>query len=63
MYKLDPERGTRLWKEERDSGTRNETLGRGTRSPTTLSKWCNNPGEQKPAMCAHEGDEYPFLDV
>ena len=31
MYKLKPERGTRLRNEERDSGTRNETPERGTR--------------------------------
>ena len=42
------------------SGMRNETLGRGTRDPTTLSKWCNNLGEQGPAMCAHGGTSYPF---
>ena len=52
-----PERGTRLRNEKRDSGTRDETLGRGTRSPTTLFKWCNNPGERGPAICAHGGDE------
>ena len=31
MYKLNPERGTRLRNEEQDSGTRNETPERGTR--------------------------------
>ena len=39
---------------------RNETLGRGTRYPTTLSKWCNNLGERGLAMCAHGGTSDPF---
>ena len=38
---------------------RNETLVRGTRNPTTLSKWRNNTGERGPAMCVHGGTSDP----
>ena len=46
MRNEDPERGTRLWDVAQD-----------TLRP---AKWCNNPGERGPAMCAHGGTSDPF---
>ena len=62
MYKLKPERGTRLRNEERDSGTRNEKPERGTRfwdGAQDPLRPCPNsvPRERGPAMCAHGRDE------
>ena len=70
MYKLYPERGTRLRNEGQDSGTRNETPERGTRlwdgARDPLRPCPNgviNRGNEDPP-CVHMGGmSDPFLDV